>query len=55
MEISLILTELATVDKVREYFEKATNVIHELKGRRGEFESKLQAIDDVAKDIPSLL
>jgi tubulin-like protein CetZ len=55
MDITLILSELSTVDKVREYFEKATAVIHELKGRRGEFESKLQAIDDVAKDIPSLL
>jgi cell division GTPase FtsZ len=55
MDITLILSELSTVDKVREYFEKATGVIHELKGRRGEFESKLQEIDDVAKDIPSLL
>jgi cell division GTPase FtsZ len=55
IDITLILSELSTVDKVREYFEKATGVIHELKGRRGEFESKLQAIDDVAKDIPSLL
>jgi len=55
IDITLILSELSTVDKVREYFEKATSVIHELKGRRGEFESKLQEIDDVAKDIPSLL
>jgi cell division GTPase FtsZ len=55
MDITLVLSELSTVDKVREYFEKATGVIHELKGRRGEFESKLQEIDDVAKDIPSLL
>ena len=55
IDVTLILSELLTVDKVRAYYEKATGVIHSLKGRRGEFENKLKEIDELAKDIPSLL
>jgi len=55
IDVTLILSELLTVDKVRAYYEKATGIIHSLKGRRGEFENKLKEIDELAKDIPSLL
>jgi cell division GTPase FtsZ len=55
LDVNLILSELTTIDKVKVYYEKATDVIKELKGRRGEFESKLKEIDELSKDIPSLL
>jgi cell division GTPase FtsZ len=55
MDVTLILSEFNALDKVRGYFERATDVIHGLKERRGEFEGKLREIDDVSKDIPSLL
>jgi hypothetical protein len=43
------------VEKVKDYYIKASGVIHGLKGRREEFESKVKEIDELAKDIPSLL
>jgi len=55
IDVTVVLSEFNALDKVRGYFEKATDVIHGLKERRGEFEDKLREIDDVAKDIPSLL
>ena len=55
LDVNLILSELTTIEKVKSYYEKATSVIHDLKGRRGEFENKLKEIDEIAKDIPSLL
>ncbi len=55
IDVTVILSEFNALDKVRGYFERATDVIHGLKERRGEFEDKLREIDDVSKDIPSLL
>jgi cell division GTPase FtsZ len=55
IDVTIVLSEFNALDKVRGYFERATDVIHGLKERRGEFEDKLREIDDVAKDIPSLL
>jgi cell division GTPase FtsZ len=55
LDVNLILSELTTIEKVKGYYEKATSVIHDLKGRRGDFENKLKEIDEIAKDIPSLL
>jgi len=55
LDVTLVLSELGTVERVRWYYERATGVIQDLKGRRGEFEGKLKEIDDVAKDIPTLL
>jgi cell division GTPase FtsZ len=55
LDVTLVLSELRIVERVKWYYERATGVIHDLKGRRGEFEGKLKEIDDVAKDIPTLL
>jgi cell division GTPase FtsZ len=55
IDITLLLSELNVVDKVKDYYSKASGVIHELKGRREEFEDKLKEIEDASKDIPTLL
>jgi cell division GTPase FtsZ len=55
IDVTVVLSEFNALDKIRGYFEKATDVIHGLKERRGEFEDKLREIDEVAKDLPSLL
>jgi cell division GTPase FtsZ len=55
IDITLLLSELNVVDKVKDYYNKASGVIHELKGRREEFEDKLKEIEDASKDIPTLL
>jgi cell division GTPase FtsZ len=55
LDVTVVLSEFNALDRIRGYFERATDVIHNLKGRRGEFEGKLREIDDLSKDIPSLL
>ena len=55
IDVTLILSELNAVDKVKGYYSKASGVIHELKGRREEFEGKLKEIEEASKDLPSLL
>ncbi len=55
IDVTLLLSELNVVEKVKNYYSKASGVIHELKGRREEFEDKLKDIDEAAKDIPTLL
>jgi len=55
LDVTIILSEFNALDKIRGYFERATEVIHGLKGRQSEFEDKLREIDDLSKDIPSLL
>jgi cell division GTPase FtsZ len=55
IDVTLLLSELNAVEKVKGYYTKASGVIHELKGRREEFEGKLKEIEDASKDLPSLL
>jgi cell division GTPase FtsZ len=54
IDITLIMSELLTVDKVRTYYEKATGIINAAKERRGEFRGKLEETDELTKDIPLL-
>ncbi len=55
LDVTVILSELSDVEKVRSYYSKSTDLIPELKKRQEETEIKLKAIEDAAKDIPSLL
>ncbi len=55
IDVTLILSELGAVDKIRGYYETATQFIHASKGREKQAEGKLKEIEEVAKDIPSLL
>jgi len=55
LEVTVILSEMSDVEKVRNYFTKSTALIPELQKRQTETELKLRAIEDAAKDIPSLL
>jgi cell division GTPase FtsZ len=55
IDITVVLSELGTVEKIRGYYEVATQYIHASKDREKQAEGKLREIDDVAKDIPSLL
>ena len=55
IDVTLVLSELGAVEKVKTYYEIATQFIHAAKGREKQAESKLREIEDVAKDIPSLL
>lgn len=55
MDVTLVLSEMSDVEKVRNYFSKAINLITELKKRQEGVVSTQRGIDITIKDIPSLL
>ncbi len=55
LDVSVILSELSDVEKIRYYYTKSTKLIPEMKKRQEETKVKLKAIDETSKDIPSLL
>ena len=55
LDVTVILSELSDVEKIRNYYLRSTDLIPEFKKRQEETEDKLRALEDVAKDIPSLL
>jgi len=55
LDVTVILSELSDVEKVRGYYNRSTSLIPEFKKRQEETDIKLRAIDEAAKDIPSLL
>jgi len=55
IDVTVLLSELSDVEKVRDYYLRSTDLIPEFKKRQEETEDKLKALEDVSKDIPSLL
>ena len=55
LEVTIILSGLSDVEKIRGYYGRMITLIPEFKRREQEVESRLQALDEVGKDIPSLL
>jgi len=55
LDVTVILSELKDVEKVRKYYTKSASFIQDVKKRREDLKSKLKGIDDASSDIPSLL
>jgi cell division GTPase FtsZ len=55
LDITLILSELNTVDKVVNYYSKSSSFIPTVKSKQAETASKLKEIDEAGRDIPTLL
>ena len=55
LDVTVILSELSDVEKVRNYFTKTISLISTLKKRHEGVESKYRGIEVSLKDIPSLL
>ncbi len=55
IDVTLVLSELGSVDKIKGYYETATQFIHASKGREKQAEGKLKEIEEASKDIPTLL
>jgi cell division GTPase FtsZ len=55
IDVTLVLSELGAVEKIKNYYETATQFIHASKGREKQAEGKLKEIEEASKDIPSLL
>ena len=55
LDVTVILSELDKVEKVRDYYSASTSLIPVIKQRQEEIKGKLREIEDASKDIPSLL
>ena len=55
LDVTIILSELSDVEKVRNYFTSTISLISTLKKRQDGVESKYRGIEVTLKDIPSLL
>ena len=55
LDITVILSELSDVEKVRNYFTKTLSLITALKKRQEGIEDKYRGIEVTLKDIPSLI
>ncbi|MFC2011988.1 tubulin/FtsZ family protein [Chloroflexota bacterium] len=55
LDVSVILSELSDVEKIRNYYTKSTALIPQMKKRQADTEVKLKEIEETSKDIPSLL
>jgi len=55
LDVTVILSELSDVQKVRDYYTESTSLIPEIKKRQRRVEGKLSKIEEASKDIPSLL
>jgi tubulin-like protein CetZ len=55
VDVTVLLSELSDVDKVRDYYLRSTDLIPATRKRQTETDDKLKRLDDASKDIPSLL
>ena len=55
LDVTVILSELSDVEKIRDYYTESANFIPEIRKRQKRVESRLSKIDEAGKDIPSLL
>jgi tubulin-like protein CetZ len=55
ISVNVILSGLGHLDKIRQYYAKSVNLIPEFQKRREDRENRLRDLEDVGKNIPSLL
>lgn len=55
LSVTVVLSELSDVEKVRQYYARSTDLIPLIKQRQKDIKVKLQDIDKAGEDIPSLL
>jgi len=55
LDVTILFSELSNIEKVKSYYTRSSSLIPEFKRRQEETESRLKDLDDISKDIPSLL
>ena len=55
LDVTVILSELSDVEKIKNYYSRAAEFIQDLKSRQVDIEGKQREFDDASKNIPSLL
>jgi len=54
LDITVVLSQLSDVEKVRKYYNKSASFIQETKRKQEEVESKLRKLEEASKAVPSL-
>ncbi len=55
LDVTVILSELSDVEKVRQYYNESASFIREVSRKQEQVDAKLKGIEEAGKDIPSLL
>ncbi|MBE9482931.1 MAG: cell division protein FtsZ [Chloroflexi bacterium] len=55
MDVTVILSELSEVGKIKDYYNTSTSFIQEVKEREEDIKRKIEGVDELSKDLPSLL
>ena len=55
LDVSVVLSELSNVEKVRKYYARTAKIVAATEKRQKQIVNKLQEIDEVSKDVPSLI
>jgi len=55
LDVSIVLSELRNVEKVKKYYLEAASVVSTIKKRQEQIAARSREIDDFSKDLPSLL
>ncbi len=55
LAVHVVFSELRDVDKIRHYYAKSVDLIPEFERRREDRETSLRSLEEIGKDIPSLL
>ncbi len=55
LKITVILSQLKYLDKVKGYYAKFSDLVVETERRQGDSEAKLKELEDASKSVPSLL
>jgi hypothetical protein len=55
VDVSIILSELRTVDKVRQYYEQTNKIVSARKKRQRLVDSRLREIEEASRKVPSLV
>jgi len=55
LDVTILFSEFSSLEKVKNYYVRSSSLIPEFRRRQEETESRLKDLDDISKDIPSLL
>jgi len=55
LDVSIVLSELKNVEKIKRYYVEASHVVSAMKVRKKEIDSKLKEIDEYSELVPSLI
>jgi cell division GTPase FtsZ len=55
LDVTVLLSELSEVEKVRNYYSRSTDLIPDFRNRWEETQEKLRTLEDASKGIPSLI